>query len=147
MKRILMVFAFLIACRTISIAQIREIPAAVKDSFSARYPSAEGVRYNDILTAVHVSFTLDGEKMIAKFNNKGGWKETEKAWSFEKFNPDVQDGLSKSKYAEWTVKEAAIVSMPDGSERYRVKVEKDDITKRYLYFNKNGRLIRDAITL
>jgi uncharacterized protein (DUF952 family) len=130
-------------------AQIREIPAPVKDAFAKQYPAAEQSSYDDILTAVHVNFVLNGEKMIAKYTNKGVWKETEKGAAFDSIPADVRDGFWKSKYADWQVKETAIVYMPNGGERYRLKVENGELelNRKYLYFNKNGRLIRDARTL
>lgn len=131
----------------IASAQIRETPEAVKTAFAAQYPGAEGVKYDDILTSIHVNFVLNGEKMIAKYTNKGAWKETEKEWSYDKVPTDVRDGFEKSKYADWQVKEAAIVYYPKGAERYRLKVENGELNKKYLYFNQNGRLIRDARTL
>jgi hypothetical protein len=31
--------------------------------------------------------------------------------------------------------------------RYRLKVEKNDLQKKYLFFDKNGRLLKDSITI
>jgi hypothetical protein len=45
------------------------------------------------------------------------------------------------------VEEAKIIYRPGGVERYRLKVGKNDLQKKYLYFNKDGRLVDDAITL
>jgi len=128
-------------------AQLRDIPAAVKEAFESQYSTAEQVEYNDILTGVQVHFVKDGEKYTAKYTNKGAWKETEKEWSFDKLEQDVKDGFQKSKYAEWKQTETAIVYLPGGAEQYRIKVEKNDVVKRYLFYNKNGRLLRDSITL
>jgi uncharacterized protein (DUF952 family) len=145
-KSFLLALAFCLSA-AVSSAQIRETPEAVKTAFAAQYPGAEQVDYDDILTSIHVSFVLNGEKMIAKYTNKGAWKETEREWSFDKVPTDVRDGFEKSKYADWEVKETAIVSYPKGAERYRLKIEKGELNKKYLFFNQNGRLIRDARTL
>jgi hypothetical protein len=45
------------------------------------------------------------------------------------------------------MEEAYRLSLPAKVEQYRVKVSKNEIQKKYLYFNKNGRLVRDAITI
>lgn len=132
---------------TLSFAQLREIPKTVQDAFQAQYPKAEKVEYQDNLIDVRVSFVQDSAQMIAKYTNKGAWKETEKKWSFDRLPEAIRQGFDKSKYADWKTTETAIVYLPGGSEQYRVKVEKGEITKRYLYFNKNGRLLREAITL
>jgi uncharacterized protein (DUF952 family) len=85
--------------------------------------------------------------MIAKYNNKGEWKETEKEWSFEKLQPEVQDGFQKSKYSdEWQVKETAVILLPNNAQHYRIKVEKNDLQKKYLFFSDKGKLIRDSIS-
>jgi len=100
------------------------------------------------LTSVHVHFVLDSVKMIARYNSKGEWKETEKEWSYNRLSPQIIDGFQKSKYAdEWKVKETAVINSSGGFERYRLKVEKNDIQKKYLFFNKEGRLMREAVTL
>lgn len=145
-KIVYLIAAFII---TVSAqAQIREIPAPVKEAFQSTYPKASKVEYKDNITSVHVYFVQDSASMIAKYNNKGMWRETEKAWDYEKLGKDVQDGFDKSKYAtDWKVVETKIVYRPTNKELYRLKIEKNDIQKKYLYFNKAGRLVEEAITL
>lgn len=133
---------------TASFAQVRKIPAAVTEAFSKKYPTASQVRYDDNLINVRVIFQMDSASFIAKFDNDGSWKETEKEWNFDQLSAEVKDGFQKSKYAdEWKVKETAVIYMPDGIERYRLKVEKNDLLKKSLFFDKNGRLYRDALTI
>ncbi|HZF65449.1 MAG TPA: PepSY-like domain-containing protein [Chitinophagaceae bacterium] len=130
-----------------SFAQIREIPEEVKRAFESQYPMAENVEFKDNLLNVHIYFELNGEKMMAIYNNKGAWKNTEKEWSYDKLSQEVKDGFEKSKFAEWNVTETKIIQQPGGTERIRIKAEKNDVSKRYLFFNKSGRLTGDAITL
>ena len=129
-------------------AQIRQVPQPVQDSFTARYPHADSVDYVDNLLNVHVHFMENGEHMKAIFSNKGEWRQTEKTVDFEKLNADVQDGFEKSKYSsEWKVREAAVVYLADGSQEFRLKIGKNDLQKKYLFFNKNGRLLRETMTI
>jgi len=128
-------------------AQIREIPTVVKDAFTAQYPNADSIVYKDYLTTISVYFKKDGQKLMASYDNKGAWRQTEKEWNFDQLPQDVKDGFQKSKYADWKIEEAYILSLPAKVEQYRVKVSKNEIQKKYLYFNKNGRLVRDAITI
>lgn len=139
----------LILTAFIADAQIREIPKLVEETFTAQYPDATEIDYKDQLTKVQVHFTLNGEKMIATYNNKGHWKGTEKEWDFEKLPEDVKDGFAKSKYADedWEAEETAVLTLPGGSEQYRVRVKKNDLQKKYLFFNSKGRLLRDSITI
>ena len=131
-----------------SFAQLRKTPAAVTQAFEKQYPKAAGVQYEDNLINVQVHFVTDSAKMIAKYNSDGEWKETEREWSFDSLPADVKLGFDKSKYAvDWKVKETAIIYMPHNEIRYRIKVEKGDLQRKYLFFDKTGRLIRDSLTI
>ena len=76
-------------------------------------------------------------------------KETEREWSFDQLSEEIKSGFERSKYADenWIQKETALVYLPDGSTQYRLKVEKGDIQKKYIFFNKRGRMIRESFTL
>ena len=128
-------------------AQVRDIPEAVKETFSTQYPGAENVKYEDNLVSVQVHFKVNGEKMVAAYNNKGRWKDTEKDWNFDQLPETVKDGFQKSKYADWKVTEVKMIYRPGGSDRYRIKAEKSDIQKKHIFFNKDGRLVEDSITV
>ena len=146
-KVISLLFVFALFTTTLQ-AQVRKIPSEVTTAFEKQYPSAQNVEYKDILTGIHVEFVLDSLKMVAKYSNKGEWKETEKEWSFDKLTPEVQDGFDKSKYAnEWKVKDATIILLPGNAEHYRLKIEKNDLQKKYLFFSDKGRLIRESMTI
>ena len=146
MKRLLFLAGMMISIS--STAQLREIPVPVKEAFANQYPEADSVKFEDNLVNVHVVFEIKGEKYYATYSNKGEWKQTEKDWDFSQLDAEIQNGFSKSKYAnDWKVKETALIYLPDGSERYRLKVVRNDVQKKYLYFDKSGRLIRDSSTL
>jgi hypothetical protein len=128
-------------------AQIREIPKIVEETFSQQYRGASNIDYSDQLVRVDVYFEMDGEKLIASYTNKGIWKGTEKDWSYEKLPEEVKDGFQKSKYADREVDETKVLYLPGGSQQYRVKVKKNDLEKKYLFFNTSGRLLRTSVTL
>lgn len=130
-----------------SYSQIREIPQAVRETFANQYPKAEHTDFKDWIAKVDVNFEMEGERFIASYNNKGDWRSTEKDWRFDELDEDIRDGFEKSKYADWDITETKIVYLPGGSEQYRIRVKKNDVQKKYLYFNKNGRLLREAVTL
>lgn len=131
-----------------SFSQVRKIPSAVTDAFAKQYPNASQVEYEDNLINVQVHFVMDSAKMTAKYNSDGEWKETEKQWNYDSLPADVKLGFEKSKYSvDWKVKETAVIYLPRNEMRYRVKVEKNDLQKKYLFFDKNGRLIRDSLTI
>ena len=148
-KRIYPLAAALIFFVFSASAQIREIPKEIRETFFNQYPKAENTEIKDQLLQVKIYFTMEGDKYIATYNNKGDWKESEKESSFEKLPETIKDGFNKSKFAgkEWKVTESKVIFLPDGDEQCRIKVEKNDLQKKYLFFNKDGRLLRESITI
>jgi len=146
MVRSIFLIGFVLIANVLS-AQVREIPEAVKETFTTQYPGAESVAYEDNLVSVQVHFQMNGEKMVAAYTNKGRWKDTEKDMNFDQLPELVKDGFQKSKYADWKVSDVKMIYLPGGADRYRIKAEKSDIQKKNVYFNKSGRLVEDAITV
>ena len=91
--------------------------------------------------------SLDSVSYIASFNNKGEWENTEESIEQEDLPELVQDGFGKSRYAEWNVEAVSKIEHPDNEFQYKIVVGKGDIKKRNLYFNSNGRLLKDRVTL
>lgn len=128
-------------------AQSENVPQAVKETFTKQYPAAENVEYKDNLLNVWVNFTLNGDTLKANYTKKGVWENTEKAITYDQLPEAVKDGFSKSKYADREVEETKIIYRPGGTERYRIKARKNDLQKKYLYFNEKGQLVEDAIAI
>ncbi len=131
----------------IAFSQIREIPKIVEETFSNQYQGASNIDFKDQLVRVDVHFVLDGENMIASYTNKGLWKETQKEWSFDKLPEELKTGFEKSKYADREIEETIVLYLPGDILQYRLKAKKSDVEKKYLFFNKSGRLLRESITL
>lgn len=147
MKKFILMAIAAVAISFGSQAQIREVPKAVEETFANQYKGATNIDFRDQLVRVDVHFELEGESMIASYSNKGVWKETQKAWEFEKLPEEVKDGFDKSKYADRDVKETVVIYLPGGTEQYRILAKKSDIEKKYLFFNTKGRLLRTSVTL
>ena len=128
-------------------AQGDNVPPVIREAFTKQYPGAENTRYEDNLINTWVSFTLNGENYRANYKKNGQWEYTEKEWSFAKLPEAVKDGFKKSKYAAWTVEETKIVNRAGGLERYRVRVKKNKVQKKQLFFTPEGQLEEDSITL
>jgi hypothetical protein len=145
-KGIILLVVLVLGCA--SYAQIRKTPAAVTAAFEKQYPNSSKVQYEDNLLNVQVYFVSDSGKMIARYNTDGIWKESERAFSYDSLPADVKVGFDKSKYAaDWKVKETSVIYIPNQDIRYRVKVEKNDLQKKFLFFDRNGRLIKDSLTI
>jgi hypothetical protein len=147
MKRMYLIFSFLMMGVIHSFAQIREIPKEVREQFSRQYPMATDVDFNDNLLNINVEFTLENEKWTAEYNNKGVWKHSEKKWTYEQLPEAVKDGFQKSKYADREVKSVIMIYYPGDMIQYRIKTEKSAVERKYLYFNPQGRLLRETITI
>jgi hypothetical protein len=145
-KRMLTAFVLMLFFTTTK-AQLREVPDEVEQSFTTQYAGAEDIEYKDHLLQVRVHFKQKGDKLMATYTNKGLWKETEKDWTFDQLSDTVKDGFEKSKYADWKVLETKVLYRPNNVELYRVKVEKNEVQKKYLFFNPKGRLLEESITL
>jgi hypothetical protein len=146
MKRMYFIFSFLMA-GIVSFAQIREIPKEVRENFSRQYPMATDVDFNDNLLNINIQFTLNKEEWSAEYNNKGIWKHSEKKYDFDSLPEAVKDGFQKSKYADREVKSVIVLYYPGDIIQYRIKAEKSAVEKKYLYFNPQGRLLRETITI
>lgn len=128
-------------------AQSDDVPQAIREAFTKQYPNAENVEYKDNLLNVWVNFTLNGDKMKANYKKDGQWENTEKDWSYDKLPAAVQDGFKKSKYADREIEETKVIYRAGGTERYRLKVKKNALQKKYIFFNDQGRLVDDDITI
>ena len=128
-------------------AQVTKIPPAAKENFTQQYPGASNVEWDNEILDVNVHFELDGKKMNAFYSNKGIWKSTLQDALYDSLPAAVIDGFNKSKYVERSVTESKIVFYPGNVTQYRIKAEKNDVEKKYLFFNEKGRLLRDNITL
>ncbi len=146
-KRITALSAALLLMSGFAFSQIREIPKAVEETFANQYRGACDIEFKDRLVSVDVYFIQDGESMIASYTNKGLWKETIKEWSFDKLPEEVKNGFEKSKYADREVTETVALYLPGDITQYRLKAKKNDVEKKYLYFNPKGRLLRETVTL
>ena len=119
-------------------AQLRTLPSAVTDSFKAKYPNAR-----------QVSFYLDADALTAKFKTTGEWQSSLKKIAETSLPADVQDGYSKSLYADgdWKVSTVQVLYLPGNVVDYAVQVEKSQFQKKNLLFNSKGRLIKENAAL
>ena len=127
-------------------AQLRKIPAEVTNSFSEKFPDATNVEWRDQLIDFKVFFNEDDNKYVAKFSNQGEWKVTEQLIEIETLPKEVELGFSKSQYANWEIKEAAIIETPSSTTQYRIMVAKNNLNKKDLLFSNEGQLLKDNFT-
>jgi hypothetical protein len=132
---------------TTSFAQVRKIPAEVTEAFKQKYPSATNVEWRDKLSTFSAIFEADNIQYEARFNSKGEWQLTENEIEESDLPDVVKDSYDKSKYADWEIGAIHKIDLADGSTQYRIETIKNDVRKKNLVFNSEGRLLKDRITI
>jgi hypothetical protein len=128
-------------------AQFGGIPAAVTDTFKARYPNATKVTWKNNLSACVANFYMDNADQEARFSHKAEWESTEKVMKQADLPASVKDGLDKSKYYDWRVDDVYVRYIPSGLTQYHIVVSGSGLGKKNLLFSSEGRLIKDNSTL
>lgn len=152
MKRLLLLMTICAAFLVNANAQLRKIPSEVTDAFKAKFPNAQKVEWKDKLTFFEADFEDNGISTTADFSTKGEWQQTERGLAVSETPAAITDGFKKSKYSDpkdWKMGETVTkIVKSDNSTLYRVYVDKvDGIQKKYLFFNSNGKLEKESLTL
>jgi hypothetical protein len=147
MKRLLILIMTSLTLQ-VAIAQLGKIPAEVTTAFAAKYPAAKDVEWKNNLSDYSAKFTSEkSTKCEASFNGKGEWQSTEEELDSTALPAEVKDGFSKSKYSERELREVVKIEKKNAAVQYRLLVKKNDVEKKYLYFNKEGKLLKETMTL
>jgi hypothetical protein len=147
MKKIALALLVTLTVTTVTNAQLRKIPAKVTEAFKAQFITTEQLEWKDNLTNFEAIFSQGGVNKSAKYTKEGTWVETTSIIAFEGLSAGIKEGFEKSKYATWEVKTVSIIEQPNKVVMYKVFVKKDEIQKRNLFFNRNGQLLKDNITI
>ena len=150
MKKLVVIFTLftgLLLTSNYSFSQIRKIPSAATESLKEKYPGAEKVQWKDQISHFTAKFTLDSKDYEAHFDNDGNWKESLVKIDEDQLPSEVKDGIEKSKYSDWTIDKVEKIESSNDSLQYRLQVKSGDIKKKILYFNPDGKLAKDHVTL
>ena len=147
LNRLVVIIISIFLSSSAGFAQVTSIPDLAKENFFKQYPDAKNVQWQNDVVNVNARFEQDSNSLNAEYNNKGTWKWTLKDWTFDKLTTDIKEGFSKSKYASRQVLEVKVLYLPGYVIQYRLKVEKNDIEKKFLFFNTEGRLVRTTVAL
>lgn len=146
--RSFLVLAFLLGFSSVSLAQsAAEAEQNVEEDMRSRFPDVEEYTLKNQLLNFVVTFTREDVPYTVTYTSKGSWKETIYKFPQDSLPESVKVGFDKSKYAtDWEIIAVHRVESKN-KEQYRVTVQKGSIQKKYLFFNENGRLRKEAITL
>jgi len=87
---------------------------------------------------------MNGYDYVANYGKKGDLKRTEKTISLDALPEAVRTSLNNSKYADWEKGSVAEVDDRKDGFSYRVFVQKNVVQKKFVYFSKAGKLIREG---
>lgn len=138
----------ILSAGTTAHAQLRKIPAEVTEAFKEKYPAAKNAEWKDKLSYFQVGYQVGDSSYVARFSSKGEWQQTEKEITEDALPAAVKDGYGKSKYTtDWELKSVTRIESSSNGIQYRLFVRKSGVEKKYLYFDTDGKLIKDTITL
>jgi Putative beta-lactamase-inhibitor-like, PepSY-like len=143
----LLALGLIITTAASAVAQVRKIPSEVTEAFKDKYPNATNVEWRDKLSNFSAEFESESVHYQARFTSKGEWQLTENEIDESDLPEIVKEGFDKSKYADWEIGMIHKIELADGSVQYRIEAGKGDVRKKNLYFNSEGRLIKDRITI
>ena len=123
-------------------AQFVDIPTVVKDSFDKKFPEAKQVEWLHNFGKPEVKFKMNDKSCWSRFTSKGVWEVTETKITEAEIPTEVKDGLTKSKYSDWPIKEVSKYDRP-GGVTYKISVKKGTLNSKSLYFNEKGQLQKD----
>lgn len=147
MKKLLTLITACFLFAIASYGQLRKIPAEVTDALRDKYAMATDVEWRDKLRGFTATFELNNEKHAANFNNEGIWESTETDIEEDGLPAVVKDSYEKSKYADWEIGSVQKIELPENKVQFRVQAVKSEIRKKNLYFNEEGKLLKDKLTL
>ena len=123
--------------------QGKSTPPEVSNAFNKKFPAAKSIMWTDKITLFCAYFSVNGEKCEAKFTPDGKWISTEETISWDSLPSSVIDSLKLSKYADWQRASAYILQSDIGATQYHIVVTKNDLGRKILSFNPNGKLLSD----
>ncbi len=118
-----------------------EVPAAVKDAFAGRFPTARFVEWEDPKDDVYeVDFEQDGKDMMAKFDAGGNWVETEVEITETELPKAVWQAIT-TQFAGYKIDKVETESTPERALAYKVRLKQDG-SEAKVTFGENGEVLK-----
>ena len=127
-------------------AQVFTVPKHAKTDFAQRFKNASDVKWTNNVSYCIAKFKENGEAATAYYHLDGYWDYTERMIDSSKVPSTVKESFSKSKYRDWSVKSLVYVENNKDINLYRYEVKKG-IEKKYVFFDKDGKLIKENISI
>lgn len=132
----------LIAISTSIIAQKKELPSPVKESFLEKYPNATEIKHNKQKKAYKIRFNNEGNKTTSVFDFDGNWKRTESILKDDAIPEKVKKSIQK-KYPNGSYSNVTLTETSEGEFLYKVIVDTDKATF-LLDLDKSGKITKTS---
>ena len=116
------------------------VPQSVKTAFTAKFPAATDVDWEDDKDVFEAEFDFEGKKMSANFSKSGSWLETEHEVEKDELPSHISTSVADL-YPGFEIEEVEMIETPD-MKGYEIDIEKDGESKQ-LVFDSNGRFIKE----
>ena len=120
------------------------LPVAVQQAFSEKYPGATRVEWETKGAYYEAEFTQDKTDISAWFTPEGIWEMTETDIRYEALPIVVQSAFKDSKYATWRVDDVDQLERKEKETIYILDVESGN-QEMDLYYSTDGILIKEVI--
>ncbi len=124
-------------------AQFRNIPGAVTNAFTQKYPAATNVEWDDRISSFQAKFIKDNATYEARFDKNGNWLETEKAITYDALPESVKSSFKSSKFNDFTVRTVAEIEKANGGKEFRLYIRDNVVKRKYLYYTPEGTFLRE----
>ena len=135
------VFSLVLAANAQNVKE-NDVPAAVRNAFKVKYPQSKAEKWVKEESNYEAELTLNGKEYEAAFDSNGKWIETEREIKSSALPKAVKDGLAKSKYGTWTIKEAVEIESPEYKLAYELELTSGK-EKIALYFTPDGKIAKE----
>lgn len=120
---------------------LSDLPAAIQEEFSTRYPAAQIEEWEIKNGYTKVDFRSDGYEAEAWFGTNG-WVMTETDIPYQALPAPVRTSFETSDYADWHIEDIDMVDRINSQTVYVIEVERGNMEFN-LHYSKDGILIKD----
>lgn len=124
-------------------AQSLQPSTVIAGNFSKMFPGASNVDWKEKTANFTAFFNLNDHKCEAKFAKSGEWLNTEETTPWDSLPQPIRDGFATSKYAAWKAKSAYSIKSSNGTTEYHIVALSTDMSRKILFFSKEGKLLAD----
>jgi hypothetical protein len=143
MKKVIALLSACLILAFVSHAQsipAEKVPAAVKESFTKKFPAATSVVYRMEKTDYKVNFKDKAVGMSASFNSKGEWLETQTIMIESDLPKEVLTSVANN-FVGFVITNISLIDGPDNVVNYEVHLKKGNVAEN-VKFSPKGEILK-----